>query len=164
MASFCYDTILDICRNVQPGSVRVGEAGRRIELTQRDPPASLPLQAAGDLQFQKNDADLGGGRAGEPDQVVDRDRRRPEQGERCARAPAASGAMSCGTRRQRLAAPAEAEARPRIGSMTDTTSPASVTSVAPCLMQAVGALGARIERRAGHGEHLAALLERAAGR
>ena len=49
---------------------------------------------------------------------------------------------------------------PRIGRSTSITSAASVTSVAPCLSRLVGAFRARIERRARHREHLAALFER----
>ena len=49
-------------------------------------------------------------------------------------------------------------ARVSIGASASSTSSGSVTSVAPDLQQLVGALGARIERMARHGEHLAALL------
>ena len=49
-----------------------------------------------------------------------------------------------------------------IGRSTETISAVSVTGVAPLLDQAVGAFGARIERRTGNGEHFAALFEREA--
>ena len=49
---------------------------------------------------------------------------------------------------------------PTIGCSTEIMSAASVTGVAPCLMQAVRALRARIERRARYRKHFAALLER----
>ena len=43
-------------------------------------------------------------------------------------------------------------------SRASITSSALVHRVAPCRIRSVGALGARVERRAGHGEDLAALL------
>ncbi len=93
----------------------------------------MALQPAGDFEFQQHRAHDRRRGPRQPHQVVDRDRRRPEQRDD-------AGALVLGGldvvragRFRRGSRAGRSRPRPRIGSSTLMTSAASVTSVAPCL-------------------------------
>jgi hypothetical protein len=125
---------------------------------QRHQRAAVALEPSRQFELEQNHVHGGRRAAGQANEIIDRHGCRPEQ-VHDARAFAAAGVdrrqrRRVGLRNRRFHRLAQDRAHDgdHVGSFRDEGR--------ALLEQVVGALGARIERRAGHGEHFAALFER----